>query len=100
MKYKNTTKILFAILLVFPFILMARPDKIEKYIMIDQFGYRPDDQKIAVIIDPQLGFNAEDSFNPGSIYEVRRWDNDAIVYSGRIMEWNNGAVDYTAGDKG
>ena len=100
MKYTQSYKLLLVSLIIWPFILTAKPDKIEKYIMIDQFGYRPNDQKIAVIIDPQFGFNAEDSFNPGSNYEVRRWDNDEVVYSGKITEWNNGAVDYTAGDKG
>jgi endoglucanase len=100
MIYKKTFKILSAILIVWPFIILAKPDKIEKYIMIDQFGYRPDDQKIAVIVDPKFGFNAKDSFNPGINYEVRRWDSDEAVYSGRIIEWNFGAIDYTAGDKG
>jgi hypothetical protein len=96
----STTKFKFAVLLLCPIILTAKPEKIEKYIMIDQFGYRVNDQKIAVIVDPQYGFNAGDSFNPGSNYEVRRWDNDEVVFSGRITEWNHGAVDYTAGDKG
>ncbi len=100
MKYKSTFKFLLPLVLMWSLIIQAKPDKIEKYIMIDQFGYRPDDQKIAVIIDPQLGFNANDSFEPGANYEVRRWDNDDVVYSGRIIVWNNGAVDYTAGDKG
>ena len=100
MIYNRISKILFTSLIIWPFILTAKPDKIEKYILIDQFGYRPNDQKIAVLIDPQYGFNAEDSFNPGTNYEVRRWDNDEVVYSGRIIKWNFGAVDYTAGDKG
>ncbi len=100
MKSKLILKLLLAILFVWTIFLAAKPDKIEKYIMIDQFGYRLNDQKIAVIIDPQFGFNANEGFEPGSNYEVRKWDNDQVVYSGRIIEWNNGAVDYTAGDKG
>ena len=78
----------------------AKPDKIEKYIMIDQFGYRLNDQKIAIIIDPQFGFNAKDNFIPDSVYEVCRWDDDEVVYSGKLVQWNNGATDFTAGDKG
>ena len=35
------------------------------YIMVDQFGYRPEDAKVAVLIDPQEGFNAEDEYVPG-----------------------------------
>jgi endoglucanase len=80
--------------------LFAKPDSIQKYIMVDQFGYRTDDKKVAVIVNPQIGFNADDEFIPGSVYEVRKWDNDEVVYSGSLTEWNRGAVDFTAGDKG
>ncbi len=81
-------------------LLFAEPDIIQKYIMTDQFGYRPDDFKIAVIVNPQLGFNANDEFVPGAIYEVRRWDSDEVVYTGSLTEWNKGAIDFTSGDKG
>ncbi|UCH15538.1 MAG: glycoside hydrolase family 9 protein [Bacteroidales bacterium] len=78
----------------------AEPDSIQKYIMVDQFGYRPEDNKVAVIVNPQIGFNAGDEFNPGTVYEVRRWDNDEVVYSDSITEWNRGSIDFTSGDKG
>ena len=80
--------------------LLAEPDSIQKYIMVDQFGYRTNDYKVAVIVNPQIGFNADDEFIPGTVYEVRKWDNDEVVYSGSITEWNKGAVDFTAGDRG
>ncbi|MBN1299961.1 MAG: glycoside hydrolase family 9 protein [Melioribacteraceae bacterium] len=80
--------------------LIAGPEKIQKYIMIDQFGYRPGDFKVAVIADPQFGRNSEDSFIPGSVYEVRTWDTDEVVFTDSIDVWNNGAVDFTSGDKG
>jgi hypothetical protein len=80
--------------------LFAKPDSIQKYIMVDQFGYRTDDKKVAVIVNPQIGFNANDEFIPGTVYEVRKWNNDEVIYSGSLTEWNRGAVDFTAGDKG
>ncbi len=80
--------------------IYSEPENIQKYIMIDQFGYMPGDRKVAVIVDPQYGFNAEDEFVPGTAYEVRIWDNDEVVYSGSPVEWNKGAVDFTSGDKG
>jgi len=78
----------------------AGPQKIQKNIMIDQFGYRPDDQKIAVIVDPKIGGNSNENFNPGSTYEVRTWDDDKVVFTGNPVEWNNGAIDFSSGDKG
>jgi hypothetical protein len=81
-------------------IVSAKPDKIQKNIKVDQFGYRPNDQKVAVIVDPKLGFNANESFSPGSVYEVRKWDDDKVVFTSNPTEWNKGAIDFTSGDKG
>lgn len=69
-------------------------------IMIDQFGYRPGDVKVAVISDPQVGFNASESFTPGSTYQVRRIDTDEVVFSGAPTVWRNGAVHAQSGDRG
>ncbi len=100
MKYDSRFKFTITILFTGTILLTAKPEKIEKYIMIDQFGYRLNDQKIAVIIDPQIGFNAKDNFSPGTIYEVRKWNNDKVVFTGKLIEWNKGAIDYSSGDKG
>jgi endoglucanase len=62
----------------------------ETYIRVDQFGYRPQDPKIAVIADPQVGFNSEASFSPGAIYEVRDADSGRTVDSGAIAPWMDG----------
>lgn len=66
------------------------------FIVVDQFGYLPDAQKVAVIRDPQEGFDAADSYGPGEIFEVVNDDTDAVVFSGPILEWNNGATDDNA----
>ena len=88
------------ILLLMAANLFAKPSTIEKYIMIDQFGYRPQDPKWAVLADPQMGFNAEDSYQPGEVFQIRKWDDDAVVYEGKPQVWNSGAVDFTSGDRG
>ncbi|ERT05698.1 glycosyl hydrolase 9 family protein [Lyngbya aestuarii BL J] len=68
-------------------------------IRIDQFGYRPEDHKVAVIVDPQLGFNEQVSFLPGQTYEVRDAKTDRTVYSGEIQLWADGKIDSQSGDK-
>jgi endoglucanase len=70
------------------------------YIMIDQFGYRPDDTKVAVLVDPQVGFNAADSYEPSGTLEVRRAADDSVVFSGDTTVWNEGAIQENSGDKG
>ncbi|MGC9527022.1 MAG: glycoside hydrolase family 9 protein, partial [Limnospira sp.] len=74
-------------------------DKIGNFIIVDQFGYRPQDPKVAVIIDPEVGFNSEEDFSPGTIYEI--WDADSAqkVYSGTIAPWMDGEVHSQSGDR-
>jgi hypothetical protein len=78
--------------------LFAAPTITTEFIKIDQFGYRSRDQKIAIIANPVNGFNDTTHFIPGSTYQVRRWSDDAIVFSGRITKWNGGAIHAQSGD--
>jgi hypothetical protein len=66
---------------------------------VDQFGYLPDIPKVAVISDPQTGFNAAESYTPGSALEVRTWGSDTVVFSGTPTAWNSGATHSQSGDK-
>lgn len=71
----------------------------DKFIVIDQFGYLPSAQKIAVIRDPHTGFDADEEFIPGENFQVVRIDNNAIVFSDSPVVWNSGNVDDSSGDK-
>ena len=95
---KTATIILFAIFYAFSAATYAGPETTSQFIKIDQFGYRPNDEKIAVISDPQTGYNAVLSFTPGITYEVRNWTTDDIVYSAVITPWNGGAIHAQSGD--
>ena len=70
------------------------------YLMVDQFGYRPQDNKVAVIVDPQRGYNAADSYVPGQVIEVRKWSDNTVVYTGAPKSWNNGEIQASSGDRG
>lgn len=69
------------------------------HITIDQFGYRPGDEKVAVIVDPQEGFNKNDRFTPGRVYQVRKSADGEVVFVGEPVAWNNGQTDPLSGDK-
>src|SRR5690606_16784746 len=45
----------------------------QRYIVVDQFGYRPDAAKVAILVNPERGWNAADVYEPGPTLEVRRW---------------------------
>lgn len=93
-------KIIYLLIIgVFASISVASPPTIDNHIKIDQFGYRSGDKKIAVISSPVIGYNNSSPFTPGNTYQIRMWDNDAVVYTGGIVAWNGGATQAQSGDK-
>lgn len=78
---------------------VAQTAAISSFIVVDQFGYLPDARKIAVIRDPQTGYDASLSFSPGTVYELVNLDTNAVVHSGEPRSWSEGATFAAAGDK-
>ena len=70
------------------------------HILVDQFGYRPADSKIAVIRNPRVGFDSTDHFIPGARYQVRRADDGSVVLQGAPSKWHGGDIDPSSGDAG
>jgi len=70
------------------------------FIHVDQFGYYPDAEKVAVLSDPQTGQNAGLSFSPSATVEIRDAGTDAMVWSGAPSQWNGGQTQATSGDRG
>ena len=68
------------------------------FIVVDQFGYLPDAPKVAVVRDPEVGFDNDWRFTPGKTYQVVDSKTEAVVFSGTPVAWNNGAVDPSSGD--
>ena len=74
--------------------------RLERYIVADQFGYRPEMDKVAVLADPVAGWGGLMSYRPGPNMEVRRWSDAAVVFRGKPKVWNHGNVDKASGDRG
>ena len=70
-----------------------------RFIIVDQFGYLPDAKKIAVLKDPQTGFDASESFSPGLIYSVVNANTGEKVYTAARTIWGGGTTDASSGDK-
>ena len=68
-------------------------------IVVDQFGYRPSDEKIAVIRNPQKGFDATATFTPGTKYALVDAHSGAMVLEAPPTQWNGGMTDNSSGDK-
>lgn len=80
-----------------PCLLFAQTES--KYIVVDQFGYLPDAEKIAIVRCPKVGFDAKESFSPGKKYAVVNAKTGKKVFKGSLVAWNNGATDKSSGDK-
>lgn len=74
--------------------------RFDPHILVDQFGYRPADPKVAVIRDPQVGYDHADQITPGPQFEVRRAEDGTVSLSGATTPWNGGAREASSGDIG
>ena len=79
--------------------LFAQPGSLQALIRLDQFGYLPDMEKVAVISNPQTGFNSAESFTPSATLEVRVSSDNSVAYSGPVTSWNGGATHTQSGDQ-
>ena len=100
---KNKAASFFTFVFLLNQFIYAIPSAITKHIKIDQFGYLPGGKKVAVIVDPQTGYNSGESFTPGTgvnQYQVRNWTTDAVVFTGTLVAWKAGITHTQSGDKG
>ncbi len=71
---------------------------VDDHIKIDQFGYLPAAQKIAVLSDPQVGYNAPDPYTPGTELQVIDEDTGEPVFTASPVAWNSGQIHDQSGD--
>jgi endoglucanase len=69
-------------------------------ILVDQFGYRPNDPKVAVIRTPHVGYDAGSTYTPGKTLELHSAADNSLVVSAAPAVWNGGAVEGDSGDSG
>jgi hypothetical protein len=79
---------------------MSKSIPFDVHLVVDQFGYRPGDPKVAVIRDPQEGYDSAARFSPGGTYQVRRTSDGNVVLTGAPTPWRDGAVQSSSGDRG
>lgn len=72
---------------------------VSAFMVVDQFGYLPDAQKIAVIRDPQTGYDADKSFTPSASLSLVNMTTGETVLSAAPTVWNSGNTDNSSGDK-
>jgi endoglucanase len=66
---------------------------------VDQIGYLPGAQKIAILTDPIIGFNAAQSYTPANTIELRKSTDATVIATFSPTPWNNGVLHEQSGDK-
>ncbi|MES1189330.1 MAG: glycoside hydrolase family 9 protein [Myxococcales bacterium] len=74
-------------------------EALSPFIVVDQFGYLPQAEKIAVLRNPEMGFDAAESYTPGAKYQIVDAATNTVVSELAPTAWNNGAVDEKSGDR-
>jgi endoglucanase len=79
--------------------VVAPAEPVSPFIVVDQFGYLPDAEKVAVLRDPEAGFDAMESYAPGAKYQLIDAATKAVVSELTAKPWSDGAVDPKSGDR-
>src|SRR5712672_1838340 len=68
-------------------------------IVVDQFGYLTKSKKVAIIRDPQVGYDSSARFTPGKSYALIELPSGNVVKRAPPTVWNGGTMDQASGDK-
>jgi endoglucanase len=75
------------------------PQPLSAFIVVDQFGYRPTAEKVAVLRNPETGFDDATHFTPGASYALVDAHTGQKVFEAAPAVWNGGATDPSSGDE-
>lgn len=78
---------------------MSAAQDISPFLHIDQFGYPTTGRKVAVISNPQIGYNSQESYVPSATMEVVALSGE-VAFAGPVAEWNGGGTHGQSGDAG
>lgn len=74
-------------------------EPVSAFIVVDQFGYLPDSEKIAVLRQPVMGADAPQDFTAGSKYQLIDAQTKAVAAEVAPVAWNGGNADPQSGDR-
>ena len=87
-------------IVIFVFIKLSSVAQVSTFIHVDQFGYLNTAEKVAVLSDPQTGYNAALNYTPSSSIQLIDAQTSTVVFSAAPAVWNNGVAHAQSGDIG
>lgn len=79
-----------------------KPGDFSPYVLVDQFGYRPGDPKVAVIVQPLADPQVDDSVPLARLrdrYQVVPSNSNQPVYESQAQLWQDGDIHSQSGDR-
>ena len=70
------------------------------FIHIDQFGYLTESEKVAVLSNPQVGYNSSMAYSPSNQLEIIDATTNVSALSISPQSWNGGSQHNQSGDQG
>jgi len=67
------------ILITIFFLNLVKAQTISPFIQVDQFGYLANSDKVAVITNPQIGYNSNDEYLPGQVFQLSSQYDSSII---------------------
>lgn len=74
--------------------------QVSPFIHVDQFGYKVNEEKVAVFSNPIVGFNSFQSYQAPASAEIRNALDQQIIFTGPVLSWKNGQTQVESGDQG
>lgn len=96
--WQITKTIMRALLLGYTPLILAQTQS--DFIQVDQFGYLPNQNKVAVLSNPQTGYNSNLSYTPSSSLQICDAQTNAVVLRLNPTAWKNGQTHAQSGDQG
>ncbi|NIJ55027.1 glycoside hydrolase family 9 protein [Dyadobacter arcticus] len=90
----------YCFLLLISIISKTASAQVSPFIQVDQFGYTLNAEKVAVLVNPIVGYNAASSYTAPPTATVRNSTTNNIVFTGPVTVWNGGATHDQSGDQG
>ena len=94
---KNTMQRLFLTLFIFAQVSIAQNFD---FIHVDQFGYLPNQSKVAVLSNPQIGYNSNLNYEAPSSLALKTAQSATTVDTFPVIAWNNNTIHEQSGDQG
>lgn len=79
---------------------MKASAQLSPFIQVDQFGYGLYAEKVAVLSNPQVGYNSFLTYSPTSTILLKDSSTNQTVFANLIQDWNSGATEASSGDQG